>query len=416
MLDDNYDILLIDDDKDVLEAYCLLLSQAGYRVFSCDNPLIAKELVHRDWCGIVLSDVCMPDCSGIDLMALFLEKDKYLPVVLITGHGDVPMAVEAVKLGAWDFLQKPINPEYLLLQVEKALTARKQRVKQRHWGKKQLTLNFVGQSEWTQQVSLQLQSLAETHAAVFFQGEFGSGRTYLSRYLHQISNNKQSPLVIKTLINEQDVPLDTWLSEVADGTLVLKNIEFMPLSQQRYLVQHIQQEHRSFRLVGISETPLIMLTKQQKLVAELYYLFSMTQVVCLPLSQRKADISPLFHYYLELACTRLNHSFSILDESFIKKLTRRHWPGNVGELANAAELYAVGIMPMGETANPLLASVTPTALDQQIENYERQIITEALNIHQGRINDVSEYLQMPRKKLYLRMKKYGLDKHHYRII
>lgn len=103
MLDDNYDILLIDDDTDVLEAYCMLLEQAGYRVYACHDPLAAKELVHRDWCGIVLSDVCMPGCSGIDLMALFLEKDKYLPVLLITGHGDVPMAVEAVKQGAWDF-------------------------------------------------------------------------------------------------------------------------------------------------------------------------------------------------------------------------------------------------------------------------------------------------------------------------
>lgn len=414
MLDDSYDILLIDDDKDVLEAYCLLLAQAGYRVYRCDNPLVAKELVHRDWCGIVLSDVCMPDCSGIDLMALFLEKDKYLPVVLITGHGDVPMAVEAVKLGAWDFLQKPVNPEYLLSQVEKALAARKQRVMQRRWGQKQRTLNFIGQSEWSQQVSQQLQGLAETHAAVFFQGELGSGRIYLARYLHQISNNHYSPLVIKTLLNEQDVPLDVWLSEVADGTLVIKNIELMPISQQRYLVQHIQQEHRAFRLVGISDTPIITLTKQQKLIAELYYYFSMTQVICLPLSQRKADIMPLFYHYLELACTRLNQPLPTLDEAFIKKLTRRHWPGNVSELANAAELYAVGIMPMGETANPLLASIAPTALDQQIENYERQIITEALNIHQGRINDVSEYLQMPRKKLYLRMKKYGLDKHHYR--
>lgn len=103
MLDDNHDILLIDDDKDVLEAYCLLLAQAGYRVYACDNPLTAKELVHRDWCGIVLSDVCMPECSGIELMSLFLSKDKHLPMVLITGHGDVPMAVEAVKMGAWDF-------------------------------------------------------------------------------------------------------------------------------------------------------------------------------------------------------------------------------------------------------------------------------------------------------------------------
>ena len=196
MLDDNYDILLIDDDTDVLEAYCMLLEQAGYRVYACHDPLAAKELVHRDWCGIVLSDVCMPGCSGIDLMALFLEKDKYLPVLLITGHGDVPMAVEAVKQGAWDFLQKPVDPEHLLTLTEKALTARKQRVTQRRWSSEQLTLNLAGESEWTEHVRQQLRGLAETHAAVFLHGEPGSGRTYLARYLHQISSNKRGPLVI----------------------------------------------------------------------------------------------------------------------------------------------------------------------------------------------------------------------------
>ncbi|WP_413483115.1 two-component system response regulator PgtA [Morganella psychrotolerans] len=416
MLDDHYDVLLIDDDTDVLEAYCLLLEQAGYRVYACHDPLVAKDLVHRDWCGIVLSDVCMPGCSGMDLMALFLEKDKYLPVLLVTGHGDVPMAVEAVKQGAWDFLQKPVDPEHLLELVDKALAARKQRVIQRRWSSEQLTLNFVGQSEWTEHARRQLQGLSETHAGVFLHGELGSGRTYLARYLHQISNNKRSPLVIKTLFNdEEDIPLAAWLDEVADGTLVIKNIDLMPLNQQRWLVQHIRQEQRTFRLAGISDTPLIMLTKQQKIIAELYYCFSMTQIACLPLAQRKADIAPLFHHYLEQACQRLNLPLPTLAEPLIKKLTRRHWPGNVSELANAAELYAVGIMPMGDTANPLLPSVVPTALDQRVESYERQIITEALNIHQGRINDVSEYLQIPRKKLYLRMRKYGLDKHHYRI-
>ncbi len=415
MLDDNYDILLIDDDTDVLEAYCMLLAQAGYRVYACHDPLAAKELVHRDWCGIVLSDVCMPGCSGIDLMALFLEKDKYLPVLLITGHGDVPMAVGAVKQGAWDFLQKPVDPEHLLTLTEKALAARRQRVTQRRWSSEQLTLNLAGESEWTEHVRQQLRGLAETHAAVFLHGEPGSGRTYLARYLHQISSNKRGPLVIKTLLSDEAIPLDAWLDEVTDGTLVIKNIDLMPLSQQRWLVQHIRQEQRTFRLIGIADTPLIMLTKQQKIIAELYYCFSMTQIACLPLSQRKADIAPIFRYYLEQACSRLNHPLPNLAEPLVKKLTRRHWPGNVSELANAAELYAVGIMPMGDTANPLLPSVAPTALDQRVESYERQIITEALNIHQGRINDVSEYLQIPRKKLYLRMKKYGLDKHHYRI-
>ncbi|GDD90941.1 phosphoglycerate activator protein [Escherichia coli] len=99
----------------------------------------------------------------------------------------------------------------------------------------------------------------------------------------------------------------------------------------------------------------------------------------------------------------------------LKEMMRRMWPNNVRELANAAELFTVGVLPLAETANPLMHVGTPTPLDRRVEDAERQIITEALNIHQGRINEVAEYLQIPRKKLYLRMKKYGLSKEHYKI-
>lgn len=107
MLSSEYSILLIDDDADVLDAYTQLLEQSGYRVFACNNPFEAQAWIQPDWPGIVLSDVCMPGCSGIDLMMLFHQDDQQLPILLITGHGDVPMAVDAVKKGAWDFLQKP---------------------------------------------------------------------------------------------------------------------------------------------------------------------------------------------------------------------------------------------------------------------------------------------------------------------
>ena len=99
MLSNNCSILLIDDDADVLDAYMQLLEQAGYHVSACNNPFDAREQVPKDWPGIVLSDVCMPGCSGIDLMTLFHQDDDLLPILLITGHGDVPMAVEAVKKG-----------------------------------------------------------------------------------------------------------------------------------------------------------------------------------------------------------------------------------------------------------------------------------------------------------------------------
>lgn len=104
-----------------------------------------------------------------------------------------------------------------------------------------------------------------------------------------------------------------------------------------------------------------------------------------------------------------------IDGELLKGMRRRVWLSNVRELANAAELFAVGLLPLAETANPQLHLPQPTPLDRRVDEYERQIITEALNIHQGRINEVAEYLQIPRKKLYLRMRKYGLSKEHYKF-
>ena len=121
MLSNNCSILLIDDDADVLDAYTQLLEQAGYHVSACNNPFDAREQVPKDWPGIVLSDVCMPGCSGIDLMTLFHQDDDLLPILLITGHGDVPMAVEQMKRGAVDFLQKPVSAVPLQAALEHAL-------------------------------------------------------------------------------------------------------------------------------------------------------------------------------------------------------------------------------------------------------------------------------------------------------
>lgn len=162
MLSDNCSILLIDDDADVLDAYTQLLEQAGYHVSACNNPFDARERVPKDWPGIVLSDVCMPGCSGIDLMTLFHQDDDLLPILLITGHGDVPMAVEAVKKGAWDFLQKPIDPGKLLTLVDVALRQRQSVIARRQYCQHKLLVELIGRSQWTVRYRQRLQQLAET--------------------------------------------------------------------------------------------------------------------------------------------------------------------------------------------------------------------------------------------------------------
>lgn len=415
MLSDEYSVLLIDDDTDVLDAYTLLLEQAGYRVCACNNPYDARNWLQADWPGIVLSDVCMPGCNGIELMALFHQDDNQLPILLITGHGDVPMAVDAVKKGAWDFLQKPVDPGKLLLLVAQALQQRKSVIARRYYCQQKLQVELVGYSDWINQYRQRLQQLAETDLAVWFYGEPGTGRMTGARYLHQLGRSAQGLFIRAELTAGNTAQLDELIAQAQGGTLVLSHIACLTREQQHKLVHLQSQERRPFRLIGVGTTSLVELAATNQIVAELYYCFAMTQIACQPLSMRPDDIEPLFRHYLQKACLRLNHPIPEVDGELLKGMRRRVWLSNVRELANAAELFAVGLLPLAETANPQLHMPEPTPLDRRVEEYERQIITEALNIHQGRINEVAEYLQIPRKKLYLRMRKYGLSKEHYKF-
>lgn len=260
-----------------------------------------------------------------------------------------------------------------------------------------------------------LNALVDIQIAWFeLYGEPGTGRMTGARYLHQLGRHAEGPFIACELTPANAHTLNELIAQAQGGTLVLSHPEHLTHEQQHQLVQLQSHEKRPFRLIGIGSASLVELAASSQIVAELYYCFAMTQIGCQPLSKRPDDIEPLFHHYLQKTCQRLNHPVPEVDAGLLKGMMRRVWPNNVRELANAAELFAVGVLPLAETVNPLMHIGEPTPLDQRVEDVERQIITEALNIHQGRINEVAEYLLIPRKKLYLRMKKYGLNKEHYK--
>lgn len=217
MLSNNCSILLIDDDADVLDAYTQLLEQAGYHVSACNNPFDAREQVPKDWPGIVLSDVCMPGCSGIDLMTLFHQDDDLLPILFITGHGDVPMAVEAVKKGAWDFLQKPIDPGKLLTLVDAALRQRQSVIARRQYCQQKLQVELIGRSQWTVRYRQRLQQLAETDIAVWLYGEPGTGRMTGARYLHQLGRHAEGPFIACELTPANAHTLNELIAQAQGG-------------------------------------------------------------------------------------------------------------------------------------------------------------------------------------------------------
>ncbi len=231
----------------MLDAYTQLLEQAGYHVSACNNPFDAREQVPKDWPGIVLSDVCMPGCSGIDLMTLFHQDDDLLPILFITGHGDVPMAVEAVKKGAWDFLQKPIDPGKLLTLVDAALRQRQSVIARRQYCQQKLQVELV----WPQPmdefgIASAFSSWQKRILRYGFYGEPGTGRMTGARYLHQLGRHAEGPFIACELTPANAHTLNELIAQAQGGTLVLSHPEHLTHEQQHQLVQLQSHEKRPF--------------------------------------------------------------------------------------------------------------------------------------------------------------------------
>ncbi|MGC6408292.1 sigma-54-dependent transcriptional regulator [Bisgaard Taxon 45] len=415
MFNPTYNVLLIDDDLDILESYQDLLQQEGYQVMTCADPIGIVAQIPQNWIGVILCDVLLPTISGLQLLDQIIQHDAHLPVIMITGHGDVPMAVEAVKKGATNFLEKPIAPENLLQQVAQALEKRTTLMKSRQWQLEKLTESFIGQSEWMMAMRHQLQKLADIDVPLFLWGETGTGRYHSATYLHKLSARQNAPFVYYECLPQTDCNLDKLLEDVQQGTLVVKNIHYLPQTIQQHLANALNIEGCAFRLILLSDSSLLTLIQTQQISSELYYLFLHTQFELLPLKKRPSDILPIFCHYVHKSCARLNKDDVEPNKKLIQYLLTQTWPGNVKELIHVAELYAIGLF--AEQHAPMTAPLKPTQikpLDEQINEYEKQIIEDALIFYQGRINDVATYLNIPRKKLYLRMKKHHIDKKHYK--
>ncbi|OOF70677.1 sigma-54-dependent transcriptional regulator [Rodentibacter caecimuris] len=405
-------VLLIDDDNDVLNAYQALLTLEGYRIKTLRNPQEAFEIIPENWLGVVISDIYMPQLSGWDLLERLHLQDKNLPVIFITGHGDVPMAIEAVQKGAFYFIEKPLKPENLLQKIEQALTQRRQQLAEKTMQQTLLEHHFIGHSHWIKQLRQRLQQLGETSLPIFIFGEIGTGRQLAAQNLAQFSISRfphQHSLELLATCTPDE--LQTHLQQAQKGTLILKNIEYLTQTAQKHLALSIQQQQ--FRFIGISQYSPQQLLSQFGLLPELFYTFNLTQIECLPLSRRASDIEPIFRHYLAVTCQKLNKKKPTVTENFIKQLLSQQWLGNITQLIHTAELYAVGVTVQHEHLM-FRQEQSELPLDHLIDEYEKTIIIDALDRFQGRIIEAAHYLHIPRKKLYLRMKKYDLNKADYK--
>jgi len=431
-------VIVVDDEASIRTAVEQWLSLSGFSVqlFARAEECLAQ--LPENFPGVILSDVRMPGLSGMQLLERLQQQDPGLPVILLTGHGDVPMAVEAMRNGAYDFLEKPFTPQHLMSSLGRALEKRQlvlenRRLHEQADLKAQLETTLLGMSQGLQQLRRQVLDLAGLPVNVLIRGETGSGKERVARCLHDFGPRAGKPFVA---LNCAAIPEALFEAELFGhesgaftgaqgkrigkleyangGTVFLDEIESMPLAQQAKLLRVIQ-EHKlerlganqsievDLRIIAATKPDLLEEARAGRFREDLAYRLNVAELRLAPLRERREDIPLLFEHFARACAERLGRSAPAPSGAQLAQLLAHDWPGNVRELANAAERHALGL------GSPNLAPAAEgQSLSDQVEAFEAQCLRAALRQHKGEIKGVMEALQLPRRTLNEKMQRHGL--------
>ncbi|WP_423840556.1 sigma-54 dependent transcriptional regulator [Vibrio mytili] len=415
-----YSVLLVDDDQDVLDSYSHLMDISLIKSKAINDPTQALRYISPEWAGVVILDMYMPQMHGLELLRMIKNVDERIPVIVITGHGDIPMAVDAVKKGACEFLEKPINPAELLTLVKQQLDLRNSQIELQSQAEKSISRSLIGKSAHMDQIRklVAQYALLDTHIVIY--GESGTGRHSAAKLVKDMmSQSKEMQLNSLSLSQATATACIDEATNIDEScVLVLENLPELPEEGQRHLAQLLLARERNgkknLRVITIFDSePEEYITKHQ-LLPELYYLLNQGVIHVPPLRQRPDDIVTIFHYFLKLSCKKLGKTLPSVDSSYLALLRNYPWPGNIRELRNIAELYAIGIVKLTGKERIYSQNDIQLPLDELVDDFEKQLIEDALFLHSGRVTDAANHLQIPRKKLYLRMKKHGIEKGDYK--
>ncbi|MET1079737.1 MAG: sigma-54 dependent transcriptional regulator [Pseudomonas sp.] len=442
-IDSRVQVLLIDDDPHLRQALSQTLDLAGLSVLTLGDAQQLAGRIGRDWPGVVVSDIRMPGLDGLQLLAQLREQDSELPVLLITGHGDVPLAVQAMRSGAYDFLEKPFASDALLDSVRRALALRRLVLDNRSLrlalsDRQELSARLVGQSPAMARLREQIGALAGIHTDVLILGETGAGKEVVARALHDLSSRRNGPFVAINAgaLAESVVESELFGHEPGaftgaqkrrigkfefanGGTLFLDEIESMSLDVQVKLLR-LLQERVVERLGGNQLVPLdirvIAATKQDlrqaadqgRFRADLYYRLNVAPLRIPALRERGEDALLLFQHFADGASARHGLPARELQPLQRALLLRHPWPGNVRELQNAAERFALGLELALDNLTASLPEVSG-GLSEQVEAFERALIAAELARPHNSLRSLAQALGIPRKTLHDKLRKHGLS-------
>lgn len=434
-------VLIVEDDPHVLLGCQQALALEDIPSQGVVSAEAALACIGDDFAGIVVSDIRLPGMDGLELLSHLKARDPSLPVVLITGHGDISMAVGAMRSGAYDFMEKPFSPERLVDVVRRALERRGlarevSSLRRQLAERSSLEGRIIGRSPAMHTLRELIANVADTSANVLIEGETGTGKELVARCLHDFSRRQPQPFVA---LNCGGLPEQLFESEIfgheanaftgagkrrigkiehADqGTLFLDEVESMPVPLQIKLLRVLQERtlerlgsNQSIavdcRLIAATKADLDALSRQNQFRSDLYYRLNVVTLELPPLRERREDILELFQHFLQLAALRFDREPPELDAQTLSRLMSHDWPGNVRELRNVAERYALGLPAFKKNG---AATVVSLGFSEAVEAFERNLLTEALQRTAGNLSQASQELGMAKTTLFDKVKKYGLN-------
>jgi two-component system C4-dicarboxylate transport response regulator DctD len=441
-------VLLVEDDAVVRAGSAQALDLAGFHVDAFDAAEPALAQVVPGFAGVIVSDVRLPGMSGLDLMAAVKAIDPQIPVLLVTGHGDISMAVGAMRGGAYDFIAKPYSSEQLVEAVQRALETRRlvlevAALRDRIANGAGIEAMLLGDSAPMRNLRRLILDLADESADVLVYGETGTGKEMVARCLHQFSTRRAHNFVA---LNCGAIPENIFESEVFGhemgaftgaakrqigkiehahkGSLFLDEIESMPMSLQVKMLRVLQERYVErlgsnnpvpvdVRVIAAAKVDLKEWSDQGKFRSDLYYRLNLIVLNLPPLRERREDIPLLFEHFMLGAAARYKRAAPTVPGPLMQALMAHDWPGNVRELRNIAERYVLGL---ASGADGLLSarSATPVPLADQVGAFERAVIEQELRRAAGSIAEISVTLGVPKQTLYYKMQKYGLSPDDYK--
>ncbi|PSJ44668.1 sigma-54-dependent transcriptional regulator [Zobellella taiwanensis] len=426
------EVWLVEDDEDVRQTLLQTLQLSDIRARGFARAEQALQALSPQAPVVVLSDVRMPGMDGLALLQQLQQRDAELPVLLLTGHGDIPMAVAAMRLGAQDFFEKPYEPEQLLHSLRRAMDRRALVLENRRL-REQLAARrdpglLLGHSPQIELLRRQIDNIADTNASVLILGETGTGKEMVARSLHQGSGRKGHFVAVNcTALPESIFESEMFGAEPgaftgvtkrrigkiehADGgTLFLDEIEGMPLNLQAKLLRVLQESvlerlggnkliEVDARVVAATKIDLHAAGEAGLFRPDLYFRLNVVTLALPPLRERRVDIPLLFLHFVEQARIQYHRDAPPPSDALLQQLIQRDWPGNVRELRHAAEQYVLGVLsePADETAS---------TLPSQLAALERQLILTAMARAEGNVALAAERLGIPRKTLYDKLARY----------